>query len=95
VADAELGAPPVHITVVGPKADPRSRALHAAALRYPTAYKRVEWWDRKEGPLPASDVAYPELDVPAAFACGKGACSRPVFEPQKLGEAVDRLAREP
>jgi hypothetical protein len=45
----------------------------------------VEWWDRKEGPLPHPDVEYPELDRAAAFVCTENTCSLPIFEPAKIG----------
>jgi hypothetical protein len=47
-------------------------------------YKRVEWWDRSEGPLPNPDVAYPELGRAAAFVCAEGRCSRPLFSVEDL-----------
>ena len=37
-------------------------------------YKRLDWWDAKEGPLANPDVQYPELDKPAAFACANQIC---------------------
>lgn len=95
LADRELGQPPVHITVVGSKDDAKAMELFGAALRYPAIYKRTEWWDRREGPLPHADVPYPDLGKAAAFACEKNACSLPVFEPAKVAAAVDRLRRAP
>lgn len=91
LTDDEWSRAPVHITVVGHKDDPAARKLHAAALEYPAVYKRVEWWDKREGPLPNPDVTYPELERPAAFACANRACSLPVFEPDQIAAAVDRL----
>ena len=51
LADRELSAPPLHITVVGSKNDPAARSLFLAALKQPATYKRVEWLDETEGPL--------------------------------------------
>jgi len=85
LADRELNRPPLHLTIVGAKNDSRARDLFAAALRQPAPYKRVEWWDRKEGPLPHHDVEYPELDRAAAFVCTENTCSLPIFEPAKIG----------
>ncbi len=79
LADRELGREPAHVTIVGAKDDPEAQALYAAARTYPTRYLRIEWLDRNEGPLPASDIDYPELPQAAAFACANGACSVPVF----------------
>ena len=69
VADHELATDPLHVTVVGHKDDPAARALFAAALASPGAYKRLEWWDEREGPLPNADVQYPVLKRAAAFTC--------------------------
>jgi uncharacterized protein YyaL (SSP411 family) len=79
LADRELGREPAHVTIVGAKDDPEAQALYAAARAYPTRYLRIEWLDRREGPLPANDVEYPEMPQAAAFACANGACSIPVF----------------
>jgi uncharacterized protein len=88
LADRELAAEPIHITVVGGKDDPAARALHSAALRYPADYLQVDWWDPKEGPLPNRRIQYPQLDRAAAFACTANACSTPVFEPGGIEPAV-------
>ena len=88
LADRELAAAPTHITIVGAKADPAAIALHAAALAYPAPYLQVEWWDRTEGPLPNPAVRYPVLAAAAAFACSENACSTPVYEANRLVEAV-------
>ena len=88
LADRELSREPAHITIVGAKDDPAARALYAAARTYPTRYFRLEWLDRREGPLPAADVEYPELPEAAAFACANGACSIPVF----TADEVHRIA---
>lgn len=93
LADRERASEPVHIAIVGGKDDPAAYALHTAALRYPESYLRVDWWDRREGPLPKPDVTYPKLARAAAFACTGNACSLPVFEPQQIAPAVDRLRR--
>ena len=69
LADHELSVAPLHITVVGSKADPAARALFLAALKQPTTYKRVEWFDEAEGPLPYADVEYPQIGRAAAFLC--------------------------
>jgi uncharacterized protein YyaL (SSP411 family) len=93
LADRELHAAPVHVTVVGPRGDASTRALFAAALRYPAEYKRTEWWDPAEGPPPPGTVELPRTGPPAAFACSATACSRPVRDPSALAAAIDRLLR--
>jgi uncharacterized protein YyaL (SSP411 family) len=94
LADSELAAEPTHITVVGHKDDPAARALHEAAWRYPAVYKRVDWWDTREGPMTNADIVYPELDQAAAFACSNRICSLPIFEAAALAKTVSRLSNE-
>ena len=88
-------AEPLHVTVVGPKSDAVARSLFEAALAQATSYKRIEWWDRSEGPMPNSDVAYPTLARPAAFVCSDGACSLPVRDPLKLPAVIGLLREGP
>ncbi|HEY5742690.1 MAG TPA: DUF255 domain-containing protein [Terrimicrobiaceae bacterium] len=84
LADRELSSPPLHITIVGAKNDPAARALFLAALKQPTTYKRVEWLEASEGPLPNPDVEYPRIAKAAAFLCTDRSCSPPIFTPEKL-----------
>ena len=84
LTDTELANDPVHLTIVGRKDDPSARALFDSALRYPSGYRRIEWWDRREGPLPNSDVQYPELSKAAAFVCTSGVCSLPQLDGNRL-----------
>ncbi len=91
----EVIRPPLHLTIVGHKDDPGARALFRAALRFPDGYKRLEWWDTREGKLPNPDVQYPELQKPAAFVCTNRTCSPPIFLPDELPEKIARLAGLP
>jgi hypothetical protein len=91
LADRELGREPAHVTIVGRKDDPAAQALYAAARQYPTQYLRIEWFDRREGPLPATDVDYPDMGEAAAFACANGACSTPVFTPAEVASMVAKV----
>ena len=59
LADDELHSDPLHLTVKGAKADPAATALFATLQHLPQWYKRVEWWDKAQGPLPNPDVDYP------------------------------------
>jgi uncharacterized protein YyaL (SSP411 family) len=94
LAEEELRNEPVHVTVVGAKDDPRSAALHAAALAYPLPYKRAEWWDKREGKLANPDVDYPDFpEGPAAFACTRNFCSLPVTDAAAIPAQLDRLQR--
>jgi len=91
LADLEIGSEPLHLTVVGHKDDPVAQNLFQAALRYPSDYKQLEWWDVREGRLPNPDVQYPELKQAAAFICTSHTCSPPIFDPNKLPSRVDKL----
>ncbi len=91
LADLDASRPPLHITIVGGKAETDAKELFQAAGALPTAYKRVEWWDPKEGPLPNADVEYPSLGKAAAFACTEGRCSAPIFKARELRTKVERL----
>jgi uncharacterized protein YyaL (SSP411 family) len=84
LADRELGSPPQHLTVVGGKDDPAAQALFEAAIKLPGTYRRIEWWDKREGPLPNADVEYPTLGRAAAFRCTDNSCSPPIYLPERL-----------
>ena len=86
LAGQELNTPPLHLTIVGRKDDPSARALFRAALGHRVSYKRVEWWDSREGRLPNPDVEYPQFDKAAAFVCTDRSCSAPIFDPAKITE---------
>ncbi len=91
IAGAELAAEPTHLTIVGAKNDPAARALFNQAQGHPDGYKRIEWWDRAEGPMPNPDVQYPELPRAAAYVCSKNRCSLPVYTGEDLLVLAQRL----
>ena len=93
LADLESSSEPLHLTIVGSKSDPAARNLFQEALRYESSYKRLEWWDPREGKLPNPDVQYPQLKTAAAFICTNHTCSPPVFNPSELRARVDRLLK--
>jgi uncharacterized protein len=91
VADREVTAEPTHITIVGRKGDTSAQSLHSAGRAYPALYKRLDWWDTREGPLPNPDVQYPEIEQAAAFACTNRICSLPAFSGDELFATVARM----
>ena len=93
LAETEFTRPPTHITIVGAKKDPAAKALLQTALSSGPLYKRVEWWDPSEGPLPRADVQYPSLPHAAAFLCTASTCSAPISDPRIL-ESRSRKAGE-
>ena len=90
LAGEELRTEPLHVSVVGRKDDPAARALFAAAGRAPTAYRLVEWWDRREGPPPRGESIFPDLDRSAAYLCANGACSSPISDAGALSRRLDK-----
>jgi uncharacterized protein len=105
IADSQITAPgillaafesandPLHITIVGGKDDAAAAALFQSAIRYAAVYRRVEWWDRREGKMPNPDVQYPQLSRPAAFICTDSTCSLPIFDAAKVTAEVERSVR--
>jgi uncharacterized protein YyaL (SSP411 family) len=92
LADMELASPPVHLTI-GHKDDPEARQLFQTAIQFPSGYKRVEWWDKREGRLPNADVEYPELKHAAAFVCTERSCSSPILKAEQLLAKAERLSK--
>jgi uncharacterized protein len=88
LADDEMRIAPLHLTVVGPKDDASARALFKASLAVPPLYKQTEWLDPREGPLPGSDIEYPDQPRAAAYVCTKNLCSPPVFSVEALQEEL-------
>ena len=93
LAGVELANDPLHITVVGRKDDTQAQALFQAAIRYPSTYRRIEWWDKREGEMPNPDVRYPDLPRAAAFVCTNGTCSLPIYDVGKIAAEVERASR--
>ncbi|UXI70000.1 DUF255 domain-containing protein [Tahibacter amnicola] len=86
LADQEVHSDPLHLTVIGPHADGRSKVLFSTTQQLPGWYKRVEWWDRDGKRLPNADVDYPRPKRPAAFICTDRRCSLPIFTAEGIGE---------
>ena len=91
LADYEFTHPPLHLTVIGHKDDPTAQTLFLATLRMPSGYRRIEWWDDREGPLPHAEVEYPTLDKAAAFVCTERTCSKPIFVPEEIKTRTEEL----
>jgi hypothetical protein len=81
----------VMFTVVGPKADARTRALRDAAYRAYAPHALLRSDEPGEG-------HYPYPGEPAIYLCSDSACSAPVTTPEALGQSLNafvRAAREP
>jgi uncharacterized protein YyaL (SSP411 family) len=93
LADRAMRVEPAHLTIVGGKEDPAARALFMAALRGAPDSSRIEWYDRKEGPLPNMDVEYPELPHAAAFVCADKSCSMPMESVAQLTKKLAQITK--
>ena len=98
LAAEELRTEPLHVTVVGRKDDPAAQGMFAAAQGAATAYRLIEWWDRREGGPPRGESIFPDLDRPAAYLCANGACSSPIPDApalsRRLAKAVETAVGE-
>jgi len=94
LAAFESANDPLHITIVGGKDDAAAVALFESASRYAAVYRRIEWWDKREGNMPNPDVRYPQLSRAAAFICTDSTCSLPIFDPSKVATEVARSVRQ-
>jgi uncharacterized protein len=84
---------PLHLAVVGGRADAAAGALHSAALKSITSQEVIEWRDPADRhPLP-SEVVYPQLSRPALFLCTATACSSPIFRAEEVAARVRRVQR--
>ena len=95
LADDEFHADPLHLTVMGAKADPAAKVLFSTLQHLPPWYKRVEWWDRAEGGLPNPDVSYPSPTRAAAFVCTESRCSLPIFDAGEIAQFVQSSRQRP
>ncbi|MGI8681895.1 MAG: thioredoxin domain-containing protein [Mycobacteriales bacterium] len=89
VGEAAL-AGPVEVAVVGPRADPVTRALEQVARRSPSPGAVIAVVDPAVGPagVPLLE-GRPLVDGrPAAYVCRNFACARPVTEPAGLRQLV-------
>lgn len=84
---------PLHLAVVGGRADPAAGALHTAALKSITSQELIEWRDPADrSPVPSA-VVYPQLSRPALFLCTATACSSPIFHAEDVAARVRRAQR--
>ncbi|BBM82834.1 thioredoxin domain-containing protein [Candidatus Uabimicrobium amorphum] len=82
LADEELAAPPLHVTVVG--VDEEAKALFMRAQKFMRYHKVIEWLQEKEDATNNAGITFPSLPFSAAFLCADGACSAPIREADEL-----------
>jgi uncharacterized protein YyaL (SSP411 family) len=91
IAVDDLLHEPAHITVVGAPADPRTAALHQAALATYRPDKVVSVvTDGTNGePIPDAVRAMVRSgDEPKAYVCAGAACALPTSDPRQLSETI-------
>lgn len=94
LASQELNSDPLHITIVGNKNDPQAKELFMTGLKIADRYKRIEWWDKQEGPMPNPDVEYPQLSKAAAFICTNKRCSLPIFMAENISKTISSFQKK-
>jgi uncharacterized protein len=82
-----------HLTVVGARKDPRTQALHRAALGLWMPNRVVILHDPNDGGPRNPELGFPPLKEPAAFLCGKGTCSQPYKDPEKLNADIRNASK--
>ncbi len=90
LADQEIASDPFHLVIVGEKKSSEAMKLFIACQKYPLAYRQIEWLDTQEGSLPGQTIEYPQLGKAAAFTCGNGTCSSPIFTVEAINERITK-----
>ncbi|HVR85808.1 MAG TPA: DUF255 domain-containing protein [Planctomycetota bacterium] len=89
MAERELSAEPLKITVVGRRGDPGAESLLREGRRVADPCVVVELQDEAESKKAG---AYPMKDRPSAYVCTADACKGPNFTIEEIRSAVARLA---
>lgn len=82
---------PAHVTIIGPPDDPRTRALHEAALRAFRPDKIVSLHADGDRSIPFPEVVRAMIasaSTPTAFVCAGTACAPPTSEPTALTATI-------
>ena len=89
---------PAHVTIVGAPGDPRTVALHAAALRTYRPDKIISLHSPHDGRHPAggNELPLPDAvramvtaaDVPKAYVCAGTTCAQPTSDPEVLAQTI-------
>ena len=87
--------PPVHVVVVGAKADSRTVSLHQAALGAYRPGASVQLYDpaAADGRLPEVMPPLDGITEPRAFVCGATACAPPASTPDQLRQTIRTFGR--
>ncbi len=79
---------PIQITIIGPKRDPRTAALHKEGLSIFLPWKVIQVLDPESDPLEIGPITYPPAEEPLAYGCREGACSPPMRTPKELRDFI-------
>ena len=90
-ADRLMRNHPLRITIIGKKSDSLANQLFLAALKYPTFYSQIKWYENNRDAAKASNMAYPALSVAAAYICYDNHCSLPVSNPQQISATINKM----
>ena len=82
---------PVHIVVVGPRANGKTQSLFQQALRVYSPGKIVRILDPQHETLSLGEVSFPKLNEPQAYICTDKLCSAPVVRPKDLESTLQEL----
>jgi uncharacterized protein YyaL (SSP411 family) len=93
--------PPLHVVIVGPRGDPRTRRLQGAALAAYRPGTIVHVYDPSQHGLGPDSTALPvpvparaaDVGEPRAYACTATACAAPTGDPDALREAIRTFGR--
>jgi uncharacterized protein len=90
--------PPLHVVIIGPREDPRTRRLHGTALATyrPGVIVHLHDPSGDRGSLPAQVAADARgRGEPRAYACTAAACAAPATDPDALRETIQGFGRIP
>jgi uncharacterized protein YyaL (SSP411 family) len=82
---------PVHIVVVGEKADQNSRNLLSRALELYAPGKLVRYLDPQVDQLSVGEVTFPRTKISQAYVCTDKLCSSPISNADTLRDHLDEV----
>ncbi len=84
---------PVHIVIIGHKANPETQGLFQEGLRLYAPGKIVRSLDPHKDALKVGEISFPNIGKPTAYICTDKLCSAPVHDPKGLAPAFTELLK--
>ena len=84
---------PVHIVIIGHKANPETRDLFQEGLRLYAPGKIVRNLDPHFDALELGEISFPNTGIPTAYICTDKLCSAPVNDPKDVAPALAELLK--